>query len=145
MALEIALVAVACPTCLTQRTQSFWRHHWLCSSSSNSCRRPCDLPCSSTTWSKSRKSSQTAVIRNALLNSSCFPNSHTFFRSIQKQLAYMLGRQQICLELDDTEVGDSEELTEIMSNNHLNHHFLNLAREVIFQSRFSICSEQFKF
>lgn len=56
----------------------------------------------------------------------------------------MLGRQQICLELDDTEVGDSEELTEIMSNNHLNHHFLNLAREVIFQSQYLICSERLK-
>jgi len=51
---------------------------------------------------------------------------------MQKQLAYMLGRQQICLELDDGEVKDSEELVEIMSNNHLNHHFLNLAREVIY-------------
>jgi 26S proteasome regulatory subunit N1 len=56
----------------------------------------------------------------------------------------MLGRQQICLELEDTEVGDSEELTEIMSNNHLNHHFLNLAREVILQLQFSICFDQLK-
>jgi 26S proteasome regulatory subunit N1 len=49
---------------------------------------------------------------------------------MQKQLAYMLGRQQICLELEDTDVQEAEDLVEIMSNNHLNHHFLNLAREV---------------
>lgn len=52
--------------------------------------------------------------------------------AIQKQLAYMLGRQQICLEIREN--GDSstddEELTEIMSNSHLNTHFLNLAREL---------------
>jgi 26S proteasome regulatory subunit N1 len=50
-------------------------------------------------------------------------------RSIQKQLAFMLGRQQICLELDEG-VQDSEDLAEIMANAHLNNHFLNLAREV---------------
>lgn len=52
--------------------------------------------------------------------------------AIQKQLAYMLGRQQICLETREN--GDSstddEELMEIMSNSHLNTHFLNLAREL---------------
>ncbi|KAK3103587.1 hypothetical protein FSP39_020371 [Pinctada imbricata] len=48
---------------------------------------------------------------------------------MQKQLAYMLGRQQIFLELnDDTE--DFDELTEIMSNAHLNNNFLALAREL---------------
>ena len=48
---------------------------------------------------------------------------------VQKQMAYMLGRQQIFLELDD-DIEDSEELTELMSNSHLNNNFLALAREV---------------
>ena len=47
----------------------------------------------------------------------------------QKQLAYMLGRQQIYLELED-EVEDFDDLAEIMSNSHLNNNFLALAREV---------------
>lgn len=50
-------------------------------------------------------------------------------RLTQKQLAYMLGRQQIYLELDE-DVEDYEELMEIMSNSHLNNNFLALAREV---------------
>lgn len=49
-------------------------------------------------------------------------------RSIQKQLAFMLGRQQVCLELDEN-VAEGEDLAEIMANAHLNNHFLNLARE----------------
>ena len=41
----------------------------------------------------------------------------------------MLGRQQIFLELED-EVEDFDDLSEIMSNTHLNNNFLALAREV---------------
>lgn len=41
----------------------------------------------------------------------------------------MLARQQIFLELDE-EMEDYEELTEILSNTHLNNNFLALAREV---------------
>ena len=41
----------------------------------------------------------------------------------------MLGRQQIFLELDD-EMDEYDDLTEIMSNAHLNNNFLSLAREV---------------
>ena len=48
---------------------------------------------------------------------------------MQKQLAYMLGRQQIFLELSE-DVEENDELTEIMSNAHLNNNFLALAREV---------------
>lgn len=48
---------------------------------------------------------------------------------VQKQLAYMLGRQQIFLELPD-DIEEYDELTEIMSNAHLNNHFLALAREL---------------
>lgn len=46
--------------------------------------------------------------------------------ALQKQLAFMIGRQQIFI-MDD--ISDSE-LTEIMSNAHLNSHFLALAREL---------------
>ena len=48
---------------------------------------------------------------------------------MQKQLSYMLGRQQIFLELND-DIEESDELTEIMSNAPLNGAFLSLAREV---------------
>jgi len=48
---------------------------------------------------------------------------------VQKQLAYMLGRHQFYLELSE-ERDDYDDLTEIMSNSHLNNHFLNLAREL---------------
>ena len=41
----------------------------------------------------------------------------------------MLGRQQIFLELPD-DIEEFDELTEIMSNAHLNNNFLALAREV---------------
>lgn len=50
-------------------------------------------------------------------------------RIMQKQLSYMLGRQQIFLELND-DMEESDELTEIMSNAPLNGAFLSLAREV---------------
>jgi len=48
---------------------------------------------------------------------------------VQKQLAFMLGRHQFYLELSE-EREDYDDLTEIMSNSHLNNHFLNLAREL---------------
>ncbi|XP_067938039.1 26S proteasome non-ATPase regulatory subunit 2-like [Watersipora subatra] len=50
-------------------------------------------------------------------------------KMVQKQMAYMLGRQQIFLELDE-DVEDSDELVELMSNSHLNNNFLALAREL---------------
>lgn len=51
------------------------------------------------------------------------------YRSVRKQLAYMVGRQQLCLELSD-DLPDKSELTCIMSNAHVNDHFHSLAREV---------------
>lgn len=47
----------------------------------------------------------------------------------KKQLAFMLGRQQVFLELNEGSQ-DYDDLVEIMSNSHLNNHFLNLAREL---------------
>jgi len=47
----------------------------------------------------------------------------------QKQLAYILGRLQIFLEVDE-EIEDGEELSDIISNSHLNNSFLALAREL---------------
>lgn len=49
--------------------------------------------------------------------------------SVQKQLAFMLGRQQIYLEINESS-SEYDDLTEIMANCHLNNHFLNLAREL---------------
>lgn len=48
---------------------------------------------------------------------------------IQKQMAFMLARQQIYLELDEN-MDDYDDLVEIMSNAHLNNNFLSLAREL---------------
>uniref|UniRef100_T2MDL8 26S proteasome non-ATPase regulatory subunit 2 n=1 Tax=Hydra vulgaris TaxID=6087 RepID=T2MDL8_HYDVU len=48
---------------------------------------------------------------------------------IQKQLAYILGRLQIYIDLDD-DMENSEELSTIISNSHLNNSFLALAREL---------------
>jgi len=45
---------------------------------------------------------------------------------IQKQLACILGRQQVFFELED----DDSELMDLMRNSSLNTHFINLAREV---------------
>ena len=47
----------------------------------------------------------------------------------QKQLAFMLGRQQVFLELPE-KYNNAEDLIEIMSNSLLNNHFMNLAREL---------------
>lgn len=47
----------------------------------------------------------------------------------QKQLAFMLARQQVYLDLEET-FPDYDDLVEIMSNSNLNKHFLNLAREL---------------
>ncbi|RXM99756.1 26S proteasome non-ATPase regulatory subunit 2, partial [Acipenser ruthenus] len=47
----------------------------------------------------------------------------------QKQMAYMLGRHGVFLELSE-DVEDYEDLTEIMSNVQLNSNFLALAREL---------------
>ena len=44
-------------------------------------------------------------------------------------MAYILGRLKIFLELDE-DADDTEDLTEIISNSHLNNNFLALAREV---------------
>lgn len=49
--------------------------------------------------------------------------------SIRKQLAFMLVRQQITIDVDES-LPDSEDLVDILSNSHLNQHFLNLAREL---------------
>merc|ERR1719462_411809 len=49
---------------------------------------------------------------------------------VQKQLAYMLGRHQFYLELSEDR-DDYDDLTEIMSNSHLNNHFHNLASSFV--------------
>lgn len=48
---------------------------------------------------------------------------------MRKQLAFMLGRQYVGLELND-EPKDKSDLMNIMSNSHINEHFNSLAREV---------------
>ncbi|XP_071957164.1 26S proteasome non-ATPase regulatory subunit 2-like [Antedon mediterranea] len=50
-------------------------------------------------------------------------------RMVQKQMAYMLGMQQIFLELNE-EMEEYDDLVEIMSNSHLNTNFLSLGREL---------------
>lgn len=60
---------------------------------------------------------------------------------MQKQLAFMLGRQQVFLELNENMV-EYDDLVEIMSNAHLNNHFLNLAREVSCLTLFILLSGQ---
>ncbi|GAB6029032.1 26S proteasome non-ATPase regulatory subunit 2 [Chamberlinius hualienensis] len=49
--------------------------------------------------------------------------------AIRKQMAFMLGRQQIYLEIDPS-IDDAEDLKEIISNSYLNNHFLALGREL---------------
>ncbi|KAF7989442.1 hypothetical protein HCN44_008116 [Aphidius gifuensis] len=48
---------------------------------------------------------------------------------IRKQLAFMLARQHIFIELPESEIG-YDVLNEIMANSHLSNQFLNLAREL---------------
>lgn len=60
---------------------------------------------------------------------------------MQKQLALILGRQQVFLDLDG-DVDEMADLSEIMSNAQLNTNFLSLARYVgmIFRDEiFVIC------
>lgn len=64
-------------------------------------------------------------ISNTIINGSTFDIS-----LLRKQLAFMLGRQQIFLTLDDKDCPNSEDLSDIMSNVHLNTNFLALGREV---------------
>ena len=47
---------------------------------------------------------------------------------VKKQLAYILGRQQVFLDIQDPE--NQASLNEIISNAHYNNNFLALAREV---------------
>ena len=51
-------------------------------------------------------------------------------RLVRKQLAFILARQQVFLELDDAGLEETVDLTDIMSNVLLNNNFLALAREV---------------
>ena len=60
----------------------------------------------------------------------CILSVKSYYRMVQKQLAFMLGRQQIFLELEEKDCPEADDLTEIMANVHLNNNFLNLAREV---------------
>lgn len=49
---------------------------------------------------------------------------------VKKQLAFMLGRQQIIWNVAEVNDEDPDELTNIMSNSHLTSNFLALAREL---------------
>jgi len=49
---------------------------------------------------------------------------------VKKQLAFMLGRQQIIWNVAEVNGEDPDELTNIMSNSHLTSNFLALAREL---------------
>jgi 26S proteasome regulatory subunit N1 len=53
-----------------------------------------------------------------------------FFSLVKKQLAFMLGRQQIIWNVAEENSEDPDELTNIMSNSHLTSNFLALAREL---------------
>lgn len=64
-----------------------------------------------------------------LLGSGHSGNSFPLHRVVQKQMAFMLGRHGVFLELNE-DVEEYEDLTEIMSNVQLNSNFLALAREV---------------
>ncbi|KAA0194384.1 hypothetical protein HAZT_HAZT001318, partial [Hyalella azteca] len=57
-------------------------------------------------------------------------------RLVRMQLAFMLGRQQVFLELPDT-MEDCEDLNEILSNANLSNHFVALAREVLIRCMMS--------
>ncbi|MPC68751.1 26S proteasome non-ATPase regulatory subunit 2 [Portunus trituberculatus] len=47
--------------------------------------------------------------------------------NVKMQVAFMLGRHQVFLELPE-EMDDYEDFTEILSNSHLNTHFLSLGQ-----------------
>lgn len=49
---------------------------------------------------------------------------------VRKQLAFLLGRQQIYWEVEPHKTEDADELREIMNNSRMNQNFLNLAREL---------------
>jgi 26S proteasome regulatory subunit N1 len=49
---------------------------------------------------------------------------------VRKQLAFILGRQQIYWDINNEKVDNSDFFKEIMSNSRLNQNFLNLAREL---------------
>lgn len=51
------------------------------------------------------------------------------YSMMKKQLAYIMGRQQIFLDLDE-DMDEYDDLIEIISNAHYNNNFLALAREV---------------
>ena len=54
-----------------------------------------------------------------------------YLRHVRKQLAFLLGRQQIYWEIESDKIdGDADELREIMNNSRLSQNFLNLAREL---------------
>ena len=49
---------------------------------------------------------------------------------MKKQLAFILGRQQIIWNVSEVNGEDPDELTNIMSNSHLTSNILALAREL---------------
>jgi 26S proteasome regulatory subunit N1 len=49
---------------------------------------------------------------------------------VRKQMAFLLGRQQIFWEVESDKVEDADELKEIMNNSRLSAQFLNLGREL---------------
>ena len=56
---------------------------------------------------------------------------YSIFSIVKKQLCFMLGRQQVFLEMPEDDMDNNNELLlEIISNSQLNQHFLSLAREV---------------
>ena len=54
----------------------------------------------------------------------------SFSSLVKKQLAFLLGRQQIIWNVGEANGEDPDELTNIMSNSHLTSNFLALAREL---------------
>lgn len=59
-----------------------------------------------------------------------YSNLFIVFSLVKKQLAFMLGRQQIIWNVGEVSGEDPDELTNIMSNSHLTSNFLALAREL---------------
>lgn len=130
-------ILAACHLSLILKTRCCWGRPWRFSVSLTSTPRHWGSPFSSTTWTWSRRYFSAATTSEpcsvslfvpvTLLNLST--SALLLYRLLQKQLAYLLGRQQIFLELDE-DLPDCDELNEIMSNAHLNNNFLSLAREV---------------